>query len=167
MEAYSRLVGYLEKAVMSFSILCFAVMTFCGGAQVFSRYVFNMSLDWTEEVARFMFIFTTLLGSSLCVKKMNHINVDLFLVRATPKVQRWMEIFVVFVSCLLFAVMFWYGIEIVVATMDQFAPSTDVSMGLVYLVVPVSGLLMILFSVENLVHLIQKEPEGRTLEGAE
>lgn len=167
MKAYSWFMLHLEKGVMALSIFCFAVMTFSGGAQVFSRYVFNMSLDWTEEIARFMFIITTLLGSSICVKRMSHINVDLFLVRATPKVQRWMEIFVVAANIALFAVVFWYGIEITLSTVDQEAPATEISMAWVYLAVPVSGLLMILFSIENLIQVIKKKPEAKALEGAE
>ena len=149
MTAYSRLMKITADVTLQAAILCFLLMMLCGGAQVLSRYVFNMSLDWTEEVARFMFIAVTLLGSALCVRNMGHINVDLVVLRLPAKIQRQTAVLVLAANGALFMVIFWYGIEISLATMEQLAPATGVPMGLVYAAVPLGGLLMLLFLVEQ------------------
>ncbi len=157
MVSYNRAMQIVFDMVMRISIVCFLVMMFCGGAQVLSRYVFNMSLDWTEEVARFMFIAAALLGSALCVRTMGHISVDLVVMRLPAIGQRICAILVLVSNTMMFAVLFVYGIEISHTTMAQMAPATGISMGLVYAIVPVSGILMLLFLTEQTLDLFLRK----------
>ena len=154
MHTYKRAMQLVFDNVMRLSIACFLIMMFCGGAQVLSRYVFNMSLDWTEEVARFMFIASALFGSALCVRTMGHISVDLVVTRISAGAQRVCAILVLAANAVMFAILVIYGIEISLTTMEQLAPATEVSMGLVYAIVPVSGLLMLLFLTEQALDLL-------------
>lgn len=157
MEAFGRFTDNLNKVVLWVSIACFGVMTFCAGAQVLTRYLMSAPLEWTEEIARFMFIYVALLGSAICVKQMSHINMDLVLVRVSPKTQWAMKVFVAVASIVFFAIMSWSGVEITAATMAQYAPATDLPMGYVYASVPISGLLMLIYSLEIFFKLIQQK----------
>lgn len=155
MLAYKKAMQALFNAVMHVSIVCFLIMMFCGGAQVVSRYAFNMSLDWTEEVARFMFIATALFGSALCVRTMGHISVDLVVVRISAGARRMCAWLVLAANAAMFIVLFVYGVEISLTTMAQLAPATEVSMGAVYAIVPVSGVLMLLFLTEQALDMLR------------
>ncbi len=52
--------------------------------QFITRYVFNNSASWTEEIARYLLIGTVFVGAAIGVAKNNHIQVDL-LYRYLPK----------------------------------------------------------------------------------
>ncbi|MDR7866080.1 MAG: TRAP transporter small permease [Sporomusaceae bacterium] len=165
MEAFGRFTDNLNKIVLWASIACFGVMTFCAGAQVLTRYLMSAPLEWTEEIARFMFIYIALLGSAICVKQMSHINVDLVLVRVSAKTQWTMKVFVAVTSMVFFAIMSWSGVEISAATMEQYAPATDLPMGYVYASVPISGLLMLIYSGEIFLKLIREKTGGCQAQG--
>lgn len=162
MLAYSKAMQIVFDAVMRISIACFLIMMFCGGAQVLSRYVLNMSLDWTEEVARFMFIATALLGSALCVRTMGHISVDLVVMRLSAGARLACAILVLAANAVMFLILLVYGIEISLTTMEQLAPATEISMGAVYAIVPVSGLLMLLFLSEQALGLLLTKNDAAT-----
>jgi TRAP-type C4-dicarboxylate transport system permease small subunit len=53
--------------------------------QFFTRYALNDSAGWTEEIARYLLIATVFIGASMCVRKNNHVQVDVFY-RFMPKV---------------------------------------------------------------------------------
>ncbi|MDR2056421.1 MAG: TRAP transporter small permease [Desulfovibrio sp.] len=165
MPTYKKVVKRIADAVLRISILCFLLMMFCGGAQVVSRYVFNMSLDWTEEVARFMFIISSLLGAALCFRSMGHVRVDLVVMRLSARMQRQIALLVLVADAALFTVMLGFGVVIAWVTMGQVAPATEIPMGLVYAVVPISGLLMLLFLVEQMLDIVfQKDNAAPTKE---
>jgi TRAP-type C4-dicarboxylate transport system permease small subunit len=166
MSVYKKIMQRIADAVLCIAILCFLSMLFCGGAQVVSRYVFNMSLDWTEEVARFMFIISVLLGSALCVRNMGHIRVDLVVIRLSAGMRRLTALLVLAANAALFVVMLWFGIVISWATMGQTAPATNISMGLVYAAVPFSALLMLLFLAEQVPDImLRKDGAASAKEG--
>ncbi len=60
-------------ALATFWIL--AVVVFI---QFFTRYALNDSAGWTEEIARYLLIATVFVGASMCVRKNNHVQVDVF-----------------------------------------------------------------------------------------
>jgi TRAP-type transport system small permease protein len=59
----------------------FAAMFLAAGAQVLFRYVLQLSVPWTEELARLLFVATVLLGMALATRRHEHIVVDFLLVR--------------------------------------------------------------------------------------
>lgn len=79
--------------------------------QVVFRYFLRISLPWSEELARYLFIYTTYLGSVIGVSRNIHIDitaVDLFLDKMEPaRRQRWNEIIDVVTSFLSAFVLAW------------------------------------------------------------
>ena len=60
-------------ALVAFWILAAVVFI-----QFFTRYALNDSAGWTEEIARYLLICTVFIGASMCVRKNNHVQVDVF-----------------------------------------------------------------------------------------
>ena len=82
-------------------------------AQVFCRYVLNSSLSWSEELARYLFIWMIYIGISYGVKLDKHICVDAVYSFAPKSIKRYYAI-VSYLLFLLFAVaMVYYGILVV------------------------------------------------------
>lgn len=63
----------LEETIL---IILLGAMTLLMGVQVCSRYIFNNSLSWSEELTRYMFIWAGFISISYCIKKWISIKID-------------------------------------------------------------------------------------------
>lgn len=71
--------------------------------QFVTRYVFNDSAGWTEEIARYLLIGTVFVGASVGVMRNNHIQVDFVYRHLPPRVGRVLSLAVDVVRVLFFA----------------------------------------------------------------
>jgi C4-dicarboxylate transporter DctQ subunit len=62
------------------------------GAQILTRYVLNYSLFWSEELARYLFIYLVFIGSAIVLRRNGHIEVSFFVERLPAGVRRWFAI---------------------------------------------------------------------------
>ncbi len=60
-------------------VLLLTGMVLIMGIQVFSRYVLGMSLSWSEEITRYLFIWSAFMSVSLCTRKCISIKIDQFI----------------------------------------------------------------------------------------
>ncbi len=67
---------YLEEYLM---VAMLMAMVLIMGIQVFSRYALRTSLSWSEEITRYLFIWSAFLSVSLCTKKCISIKIDQFI----------------------------------------------------------------------------------------
>lgn len=65
-----------EKFELSICITLMSIITVVLGIQVFMRYVMHASLSWSEELARYCFIWLVYIGISYGAKIMRHIKID-------------------------------------------------------------------------------------------
>lgn len=77
----------LEEFLMK---LFLAAMALIMGIQVLFRYVFGMSLSWSEELARYLFIWSGFLSVSYCTKKCVSIKIEQFVASFS---KRWKAVF--------------------------------------------------------------------------
>lgn len=71
----SWLDSYLEEALLGIFLIA---MTLIMGIQVFSRYVLQTSLSWSEELTRYLFIWSGFLSVSYCTKYCISIKIEQF-----------------------------------------------------------------------------------------
>ena len=88
MGKVKKIVGNLDQILMAvtMAIVCILLIV-----QVFFRYVLNSPLIWSEECARYMFVWTVMLGLGYNVRTKNNISVSLVTSRLPQGVQRGME----------------------------------------------------------------------------
>lgn len=67
----------ITRAEEIFSSLCLGAMIVIISAQVFRRYVLQNSLDWSEELARYFFIWAVYIGCSFATKEDRHLEVTI------------------------------------------------------------------------------------------
>lgn len=72
----ARLITGIRWLAATTVIVCFIYMTIGVLAQVFGRYVFNYSISWTEETARFAQIWVVLIGAGITMRRGLHVAVD-------------------------------------------------------------------------------------------
>jgi TRAP-type C4-dicarboxylate transport system permease small subunit len=135
---------------------------------VFTRYILGEQAKWTEELARFLLIWVALLGGAVAFGTRGHLGVDFFVGRLHPEARR-LAAAAVHLAVLFFAGMiFIYGGSRVVAdalAMEQMTPALNWKMGYVYLALPVSGVFMALFTLENLIETVTSSGDGRQSAG--
>ena len=113
--------------------------------------------NWTEELARFLLIWVSLLGGAVAFGTKGHLGVDYFVGKFDVEARKLMAV-IVHLIVLFFAVaIFVYGGWRVVAdtlAMDRMTSALRWKMGHVYLALPISGIFMILYTVENLIETL-------------
>ena len=75
-----KAIHWLDEYLEEFLMVVFLIaMTLIMGIQVFSRYILGVSLSWSEEITRYLFIWSAFLSVSLCIKKCISIKIDQFI----------------------------------------------------------------------------------------
>jgi len=132
-------------------VVIMAVMVINVLLQVAARFL-NISMPFTEELAGYLLIWVGLLGASYATGKNLHLAIDLLPRKSSEATQKRLNI-IINVLVFLFALttMVIGGIRLVYITLslEQTSPVMEIPKGFVYLVLPISGLLIMLFSVLN------------------
>jgi TRAP-type C4-dicarboxylate transport system permease small subunit len=145
-----------------------AVMCFLIFFQVVSRFVLNAPLAWSEETARYIFIWIIYFSASLAVKKREHIRVEVGLMLLKGKARKVAELFsdilfLVFACFLTKDGMFLAG---KLAEHKQYSPAVGYPMHIVYMVIPLAYGMIIFRLLQNItkdlrVLLVKKGEEVR------
>ena len=141
----------LDKLLEMICSAIFVVMIATVLYQIFTRTVLNNPNTMTEEFVRFGLVWLSMLATAYVVGKRSHLAVTILSDNLNAKNKRMLEI-IVQVLFLVFAavIMVYGGWKAMSVTMGQISPSLSLSMGYVYLSVPISGFIMFVYSLLNL-----------------
>lgn len=145
---------YLEETIL---LILLVLMTCIMGIQIVSRYVFQNSLTWSEELVRYMFVWSVFLGIPFCIKHGLSIKVDQFRNLFPIPLQKALMYIDKIIIFVLFLVMFIYSCLVVKASYlsGQTSPAMQIPMWIVQLSVCVSSLLSMIRSIQNFANLIR------------
>ncbi|MFV2104184.1 TRAP transporter small permease [Micromonospora sp. LOL_024] len=134
--------------------MLFAALVLDVGWQVFARQVLNSPSGWSEELAKYLFIWLGLLGGGWVFGQRGHVAADLAVQRMPEKVQRFMGVLVQLCT-LAFAglVLIWGGYQMVRLTWDQTLTGLPVNVGWMYLALPISGVIIAFYNVYHVIHI--------------
>jgi TRAP-type C4-dicarboxylate transport system permease small subunit len=135
-------------------LVAICIIVFAG---VFFRYFLHIGLGWTEEAARYLQVWMTFIGATVAVKRWSHFQLLLVNDRIPASWQRGTRIFALCVVMALAAVMIVNGAEITEISWAQTSPIMSWNFGYLYLVVPVSGVLIMGFAIRHLVDALRGE----------
>ena len=146
---FSIIKNIIDKTLSWIVIVLMAVITINVLWQVFSRFVLQNPSSFTEELARYMLIWVGILGAAYVAGQKLHLAIDLLSTKLKGKPNALLEIFIqlcIFVFS--FFVMVIGGLRLVYITLqlNQISAALQVPLGYVYIVVPMSGLLMMFYS---------------------
>ncbi len=144
-------------------LLAICVIVFMG---VFFRYFLHIGLGWTEELARYLQVWMTFIGATVAVKRWSHYQLTLVEHVIPAKAHRYTSMLGMLVVLVLAAVMIKNGGEITRVSWHQTSPIMEWNFGYLYLVIPVSGVLMAFFAIRHLLRAIRGELPPRADHGA-
>ena len=150
----SQLRKILDRILNVLAGVSFLAMVFLTCWQVLTRYVLKNPSSWSEELVSYLFAWMTLLGASLVVGERGHMNIPILADRAKPGMRKALAVFGEVVACVFAAVILVYGgIQITTLAMEQMTSSLGVPVGVFYVVLPVSGILNIIYTVLNIISI--------------
>ena len=118
---------------------------------VLTRYIAGEQAKWTEELARFLLIWVSLLGGAIAYRGREHLGIDFIVAMLEPQVRKGMMLLTELLMCIVaVAILIYGGGQLVrdALILEQTTPALGWKMGHVYLVIPLVGVLMLLFSLE-------------------
>lgn len=135
-----------------FLVVLSSIMVVVIFIQVFMRYVMQSSLSWSEELARYCFIWLIYIGISYGVKKQRHISVDaiLLLFKERGKIIFSIIANLLFLVFAIFVVIYGYDISSKLLAWGQKSPANQIPMGLVYLAAPLGMAITAIRIIQNL-----------------
>ena len=159
-----KLLDRIEKALDAVLVLMMIVM---GGAvvlQVISRYIFNNPTSWSEELARYLFVWITFLGAAVVIRKRRHVDVTVLTDRLPPSAAK--VVYLVSDAAVLFMLgaLTWAGAGLAIMAHRQLSAAMDLPMSLAYSAMPVGTGLMFVFLVAT---MIWEWKEGRRIGGGD
>ncbi len=123
--------------------------------QVLSRFVMSHPSSFSEELARFLLLWIGFLGGAYAFRKFAHLGLDILTANLKGYVKKLAEGFSDVVSLLFAAILMVFGgakIMWLTLELEQYSAALQVPMGYVYSVIPLSGVLICLFSLERLIY---------------
>lgn len=145
----------VDKILASLVIIISSLLVICVLWQVISRYVLGTPSVFTDEIARFMFMWVGMMGAAYAVSLKRHLAIDLLCQKLNGKAKLISEV-VILLATILFAslVMIYGGINLVSKTLStgQISPAIGMPMGYVYFAIPFSGAAILFYSLVDLIN---------------
>lgn len=150
----------LDRVLTVLSIGLFMILVLVVFWQVFSRQILDSPSQWSETLSRYLFVWVGLLGATLVFGERGHLAIDVG-VRLLPKVpQKVMGIFVQLIVIAFAAfVLLWGGYRATMNAWSQNLSGLPTAVGPWYLVMPISGVLIIFYSIYAMLKIITNADE--------
>ncbi len=153
----STLLAGARAAIILISVVMVAVTL----AQVIFRYVIAAPLPWSEEMARYCFVWIVFLGGAIGLARGFHLGVDLFANMLPTRMRRSLEaVTCVLIACFAAAVIY-ASLPVLSINMMQRSPALGVQMAWIYIAIPISMGLIALISVERFVAILRQTTQQR------
>lgn len=143
----------IDKIIASFLSIIMAVMVLNVLWQAFTRFILNNPSSFTDELARYLMIWVGVLGAAYVAGKNMHVAIDVISNKMTPKNQQKLNVFVhsiVILFSLLVLVIGGLRLVYITAVLNQNSPALHIPLAVVYAVIPLSGLLIIYYKLNDI-----------------
>lgn len=139
----------LERLNAALLFLMFAITLF----QVVARMILKMSSVWSEELARLLYVCIIFLGAAIVAREEEHISIIIFHEQLPAAFRHWLYLLTRLIMIPFTLVLIVGAFINMKANLEVHASTMDwLSMGYIYLVILISGVIMVWSIVRNLLH---------------
>jgi TRAP-type C4-dicarboxylate transport system permease small subunit len=145
--------NHLDKVVATSLIVLMSLMVLNVTWQVLSRYVFQNPASFTDELSRYMLIWLGMLGSAYVAGRDEHLAIDIILKKLEGKPRLRLQILIntlVLIFALTVMVLGGGNLVYITLILEQHSATLQIPLALVYLIIPVSGLLVIYYQIAQI-----------------
>jgi len=149
---------WLEDAICVLTLGAVSLIIF---GQVISRYFFEYTPLWSEELARYLIVWSIFIGVSVGVRENKHIGVDALLRFLPHRLKVASECLLNLIGIVVVVVLIWTSIQFISHTIDyeQLSPAMRIPMYIPYLAMPVGLALSAIRFLQDIVRLFVKHEE--------
>ncbi|NSW92898.1 MAG: TRAP transporter small permease [Firmicutes bacterium] len=145
-----RLLDWTEKISLALMALLFTVMVASIFLQVILRYLFSSANAWSEELARYTFVWLVLLGSAVAARRNKHMNIEFFIDKFPPYLKKIIQLLLYSLIIAFLFVLIRYGFNLAAMTQKQKSTGLRIPMSWAYLAIPVGSILMLVYALEDI-----------------
>lgn len=156
MKGYGKVLDGIEKLEKMFLMITVAIMIVVIVYQVILRYVFSASNAWSEELARYLFIYDVMIAAAIATRKNSHLQIDAFINMLKPKTKAIYTMIATAVGIVFLVFLLGYSMILCQAAADNISAGLKIPMSIPYACMPIGAFLMILTSVEVILKQIEK-----------
>lgn len=155
-----KIIDNIEEIVCLISLSVMTLLTF---ANVVTRYVFNFSMNFAEEISTYMFVLLSLFGASIAAKRGAHLGFTLLADHVPKIVARSFEVLSALAGILFAGVIFYYGIDMTVTQFQrgQLSLGAQIPEWIYGSFVPLGSFFLMLRFLELLVKALKGEAAAR------
>ena len=151
---FTRMNACIARYGMYFSVAGLFVIVAIVAYQVFGRYVLNDSPTWAENLALVLILYVTLIGAAAGVRDAGHIGMESLLVLLPEGLRNKIEMVIHVLVAIFGAAMVYNGWILGVSVAPYKLANINLSEAVRYVPLVISGGLIILFSIEHLIALV-------------
>lgn len=160
MEFLWKACRVLFKALEWFAMICMVILTVIVFTDVILRYIFKQGFPWTQEIATLMLVWFSLIGMAIGVLEKIHISIEMFTSRLPDKVIGILESIDYILIAIFGGTMVYFGLVIMDATKLSTMPATKMPSAVLYIILPLSGVLVILNAILVVIKQEKKISDG-------
>ena len=150
----------LDKIISSACVIVFILMVLFTTFQVTVRYVFKSPSSTSETITRYLFVWLIILSATYVFGKRDHICISYVKDKMNESIKRIMniigEVIIIFFSL---TIMVYGGIIVSKMNMLQFDSILGIPTGLIYSIIPICGVIIIFYSIFNIMIYLGKMKE--------
>lgn len=155
--ALTRFNARLARVGMYLAVAGLFVIVAIVAFQVFGRYVLNSSPTWTENLALVLILYVTLVGAAVGVRDAGHIGMESLLVLLPEGPRNRIEMVIHVLVAVFGCAMAWNGWILGVSVAPYKLANINLSEGVRYVPLVLSGAMIVLFSLEHFIALVKGE----------
>lgn len=156
-----RLLDLVDKSIKWLSVGAMAFMLFLTFANVVGRYVFHNSIEFSEELSRFLFVWVVFLGAAVIIKDKGHVAVSFLSSKLEGTLGgKALEIFIGVAGFLFIGIVFSGGMTLSRMMNMYSSPTLGIPMGYIYWAIPLGSGIMFVHHTINFVKIFLPEEEG-------
>ena len=144
----SRREGTFERVMVAVNrwivIAMMAVMATLVFMNVVSRYIFNHSIIWAEEVSQYLMVWVAFLGAGLALRQGRHVAIEILQDRLPSTARRMTRHLVALLLIVFMGVLIVLGFQFARFAWDQETPVLNIPLGIPYMAVPIGALLLLI-----------------------
>lgn len=153
MKAFRNGITMILNGLAGVSFLAMVLLT-CW--QVITRYLLNNPSTWSEELVGYLFAWMSLLGASLVTCERGHMNIPVIVEQFGKNAQKGLNCLGELIAFLFSAVILVFGgTQITALAMGQMTSSLGVPIGIFYIVLPLCGVLNMIYTILNIADILQ------------
>ena len=151
-----KIIWFFERILILFMVAMIVII----GLQVLFRYFLRNPLRWSEQAARFLFIWCTFLGVPVVFHGKVSMSFDMLIDMVKGKKR---DIISIVIHCIIIALALFFfvsGVQLVGRSIGVFTPGVRIPVNALYIAIPISMAALVLVEIEKIIDEFKKIQEG-------